>query len=64
MPKHDPYQKPKYFPVYLDEFLRLVVGGKYKRKREYTYRAFLIASDPNATPVQIEAILERDRVGH
>ena len=57
MPKHDPYRLPKRFPVYLDEFLRLVIGGKYKANRLKTYRAFLRSQNV----VDVESVLTRDR---
>ena len=41
MPKHNPYRQPASFPVYLDEFLRIAVGGKYKANRLKTYRDYL-----------------------
>jgi len=41
MPKHDPYRTPSKFPVPLDEFLRLVVGGRYKADRLKLYRDYL-----------------------
>jgi hypothetical protein len=50
---------PKNFPVCLNEFLRLVVGGKYKQKRHDTFRAYLCASNPKSTPTEIDSIMER-----
>jgi len=59
MPKHDPYQMPKSFNVYLSEFLKLVVGGKYKQRRRDIFRDYLCASKPVSMPVEIDAILKR-----
>src|SRR6266404_2242479 len=72
MPKHDPYRQPKRFPVFLDEFLRLVVGGKYKAVRLKQYRKFLvrhIGSCQKLHPSEnmpvhdaVEKVLTRDRI--
>src|SRR5580704_12553909 len=59
MPKHDSYQMPKSFPVYLPEFLKLVIGGKYKQKRRDIFRDYLCCSKPSAKLAEIDAIFKR-----
>ena len=59
MPKHDPYRAPRRFPVPFCEFLRIVIGGKYRRIRLKLYREFL--RDQLVPADQIEQIIERNK---
>src|SRR5262245_29211069 len=42
MAKHDPFRRqPQKFPVRLDEFCRLVIGGKSRGERLRLFRAYV-----------------------
>ena len=58
MPKHDPFKAPRKFPVLLDEFLRIVLGGKYRKVRLKTFCHYLRATVPASG---VDEVLNRYR---